>query len=235
MEHHKAIKQDAYMAKNKHMIMLGKNRNLTYYQLKESDIEKFTSFIYQVYAKEYKEKYNWNPESSCYDEMIAEDRKYAPYANHYICYDQQAGIIGACRITKKSGDTVFPIETSFHVKLDYLLKGGFFDIHEVWHFGRLAIDKQKIREYNLPVSSREILSNLLFLSLSVVCRDKNNLLISEIDYNVFRLMNQLGINMEIVGMPKFYIGSNTFPAIVTAFDLSDWLKEHDDSYIQHVS
>ena len=191
-------------------------------------VGEFSKFVYHVYLHDYTEKNHWIPDESSLRDMIKEDRNYFKYSAYIICSTEEAGILGTFKVTKKNRFITFPIETEFGIKLEDLTNFEGLKVDDVWHFGRLAIDKEKIKKYDLKISSVEILQRLLITSIRLLCDSADNLIVTEIDYKVFRLMLKMGFNMEMVGQPKFYLGSVTCPAVATARDLLNWLECHEN-------
>ncbi len=191
-------------------------------------VDEFSRFVYHVYLHDYTEKNHWVPDESSLLDMIREDRQYFKYSAYVICSTEETGILGTFKVTKKNKNITFPIETEFGIQIDDLTHFEGLKVDDVWHFGRLAIDKEKIKKYNLNVSSMEILQRLLITSIRLLCDSVDNLIVTEIDYKVFRLLLKMGFNMEMIGRPKFYLGSITCPAIATAKDLMNWLECHEN-------
>lgn len=188
-----------------------------------NEIQAFSRFVFNVYRSTYLEQYNWIPESTTQQLLEEEDLQYAPDSKFFACCTRNLEIIGTCRITKKNNYFTFPIETEFDINLEELINRLSLSVKEFWHFGRLAINKELLRKYSADSrSSIVLLKELLMTSFRIICRFESNLLIAETDSKVFRMLNQLGINVEMIGNPKNYMGSETLPTIVAASDLSHW-------------
>ncbi len=193
----------------------------------EAHINEFSEFVYHVYLHDYTSRNDWEPNDSSLQSMIEEDHQYFKYSFYIICSTKQAGILGTFKITKRNELLTFPIETDFGIKIDELTQFEGIKVDSVWHFGRLAVDKEKIRQYGLKVSSMEIFTRLLSTAIRLLGSSTDNLVVTEIDYKVLRFMLYDGLNMEIIGQPKFYLGSFTCPAIVTSNDLFKWLERNE--------
>ena len=194
----------------------------------ETHIDEFSKFVYHVYLHDYTSRNDWKPNDSSLQHMIEEDHQYFKYSFYIICSTKQTGILGTFKITKRDESLTFPIETDFGIKIDELTHFEGLKVDSVWHFGRLAVDKEKIKKYGLKVSSMEVFTRLLSTAIRLLGSSTDNLVVTEIDYKVLRLMLHDGLNMEIIGQPKFYLGSITCPAIVTSRDLYKWLERHEN-------
>ena len=195
------------------------------------DIKAFSRFVYNVYQKTYHQQYNWIPTCTAQSELEKEDLRYASDSRFFVCCTRTKEILGTCRITKKNDHLTFPIEDVFKININHLVKRLNLSIEEFWHLGRLSVDKDKLSMYSAdPKSAAMIMKKLLMASFEVICRSTNNLLIAETDSKVFRMLNQIGINVEMIGLPRHYMGSITLPTIVLAKDLNLWACINKNSH-----
>lgn len=180
-------------------------------------IKQFTHFAAEVYNAVAQRKKSWEPITpQTLRAMEIEDRLHFPNGYFFELLDDCGRLIGTTKITLKTDELKFPIETCFGVNIVEQLNNLGRVAHEIWHFGRLAVSP--------AVTDRNALFTLLFHSLTIVSRYENNILIAECDADLCRKLEIIGIRVYKAGLPMNYVGSPTFPVIATARDLRKFLK-----------
>jgi len=150
--------------------------------------------------------------------MKVEDLAHFEYGHFFELLNENKKTIGTAKITLKQDFFPFPIERNFGVDIKKACNYLGFEPDEIWHFGRLAIDSTKTNR------SIKALNTLLYHSLSIASRKPNNIVVAECDAQVCRKLEIIGINAIKAGLPLDYIGSMTFPIIVTAENIREYLK-----------
>lgn len=211
----------------KHDTLLKTTENLIIYQVGTDNVKEFTQFVYGVYAKDYKQKYGWEASQEELLEMMSEDQFYSPNAYFVAIKSLSGKTLGTVRLTKKaSKDIVFPIEKEFGIDVQelYDLEGN--APNDIWHCGRLAIDKDALKEENIQMNSIKLLKALLEYVGIVNTQKQYNVLTIEADESCYKLLKVLGTNIQIVGDGKEYLGSMTYPAAVFYKDAKVWCDKH---------
>lgn len=197
--------------------------DLVIYQVSKNKLRHFTEFVFQVYAKDYRKKYGWKASRKDLDVMIQEDLAYADSSVFIAMKNLTGRILGSIRISQKTReDIVFPIEKDFGIDLKELYPAQGTKPHEIWHGGRLAIDQAALEEEGITMNAIKMIRTLLGYAAKIVSRHPANILVCEVDQILYKLMRALGLNARIVGEGKQYLGSMTYPVMITGQALREW-------------
>ena len=133
-------------------------------------------------------------------------------------------LVGTMKITRKLADMEFPIVSTFGIDLNQVISQKGLSAQNIWHLGRFAINRKKLKEQGVNLSSKEILRLLLINAFSKMDREGKDLLVAESDILIYQLFHELGVNMQMVGEGQDYIGSPTYPVIIAGSDIREWLE-----------
>jgi hypothetical protein len=199
--------------------------NLIVYQVAKQNLADFTKFVFNVYAKDYQQKYGWESSQDDLQYMLNEDEQYADESVFIAVKSLSGKIIATVRLSHKANPNIkFPIETEFGITVQDLYPEKGVKPNEIWHCGRLAIDKDIIKEENININTVKILKMLIYYIGDIAFQKSDNILVSESDHTSYKLMRALGFNMRIVGDGFDYLGSMTYPTMTSAKDYHAWYQ-----------
>jgi hypothetical protein len=184
-------------------------------------IHEFSLFVVDVYNNTAMVKKGWKPLSRQeIHEIMLEDELLFHYGHYFELINTENKVVGTIKIVQKKPEVKLPIESVF--KVDIREQCHLLDIipDEIWHFSRLAIDKQ-----NLKGIGTKALTILFFHALCIANRKPGNVFVAECDAEICRKLELIGINCIKVGLPRIYVGSPTFPMIVTGKSMVQYLKK----------
>ncbi|OJJ21143.1 hypothetical protein BKI52_11280 [marine bacterium AO1-C] len=192
-------------------------------QVGQSNLEKYTQFIYNVYVESFSKRSGWQPSQKDYEYMLEIDRLHFPYSHYFVFKDQEGNYVSGGKITRKVPKLQFNIETKFHYDLDQYFAEANIPVRNYWHIGRLATDKQALKNARTSVSSLQILNKLVEIFGTVVTKDKHNIVIAELDALAYRIFKTMGINVQRMGEGVESLGSLKYPVYVLAKDIRHWM------------
>ncbi|MEL6559513.1 MAG: hypothetical protein AAFQ94_15085 [Bacteroidota bacterium] len=160
---------------------------------------------------------NYNAEINA---VYNEELTYCPHSKVYVERDEHGDIWGTIRVMKWNFVDTLPIQKIFNIDpLDHIEIG---TVNDVYHFGRLAIQR------NCP--SLQLLKKLVAAAITPVCENKHNIAFAECDAKLFRILSLLGIKMQVIGQPIEYLGSETIPVMFTYDGLIGFHRKSKQSY-----
>ncbi|MEO1051139.1 MAG: hypothetical protein AAFX87_10960 [Bacteroidota bacterium] len=207
---------------------------ISLHRIGKNSLHDFSRFVFDMYSYHYQKKYEWQPLQEDFEEAYHEDISQFDDSVYFAFKDMDGKILGTIKTTLRQNDLTFPIEKDFNINIEDFVNRSNWQVDQVWHLGRLAIDSYTLRGMQLSMTSKEMFRQLLIHSLSVINHQPGNLMIAESDVLIYRLFHELGVNMQIIGDVKDYMGSPTYPVVVTSEDLESWLtqNEHQSSILQ---
>jgi hypothetical protein len=202
--------------------------NLSLFHIGKQDILKgmFSKSVFGVYRDTYQERYGWVAGDSDYREIYEDDLRYMPSAMFLgVCIDDI--LVGTVRVIRKNRDAaiLLPIEKEFGLNTHLLMES--LDIDEIWHGGRISINKQTLNLLGFPRSiSVKILKMLLRYGFAPLMENENNVMLVENDETFQKISGVLGIRWDILGPSRDWLGSPTYPAMIRASQLAGipWLQ-----------
>ena len=206
-----------------HSQLLKKYNELSLYQIGKTELSEFSRYVFQQYAYHYHKKYDWEAPASQLVEMQLEDQECFDHAHFFGFRTAQGKLVGSMKITQKAPEMLLPIEEDFQLDLNELIRKRDLKANAIWHLGRFAVDTNELRTKKIGIASKEVLRLLLIHAFEKMDKDGNDLLVAESDVLIYKLFHSLGINMQLVGEAKMYIGSPTYPVMITGQDIKQWL------------
>ena len=150
------------------------------------------------------------------DSVYEEELTYYEDSRIYVAKDMDGVTLGTIRVLKWNFVDPLPIQKIFNINpLDHI---DHRSVNEVYHFGRLAIQKD--------VPSLQLFKKLIATSIIPVCSHKHNVAFAECDAKLFRVLTLLGIEMEVIGESIEYLGSETIPVLMTCQGLMDFHNQY---------
>lgn len=161
-------------------------------QIDKDDISEVVKFVVKTNYK----KHHFMADSEFINSEIAQicdfEEKIFNRSVFYAIIDKNQQIVGALRVSK---------ENKYELKLPDTID--LSSVNKVYHIGRFAIDQTN---NNLNI---ELFKRLINIAFSLVCQDKNNILIADCDTKLCRILRKMGIGLIPVGAPFFCVGSET--------------------------
>ncbi|EAY27956.1 hypothetical protein [Microscilla marina] len=199
------------------------SEHLILYQLGQKNLEEYTEFVYNVYVDNYSKKHGWQSDEEELTYMKEEDAQQFSQSYYFAFRTHTGEMAGGVKITKQSPSLQFPIETEFGYNLQNYFQQANIPVNDIWHMGRLAIDKHVLANAGFSGSSLPILIKLLKQSFGAMVQHDDNILIGESDALAYRIYRTLGIKLQKMGEGKKYVGSLTYPVFAQASDINRWL------------
>ena len=192
----------------------------------QQNLPYFSKFVFDLYNFHYLKKYNWNASQEELYDMAIQDQDHIDDAIFFAYKNNQDELLGTIKLTPKQNDLVFPIEESFGIDIEQLILERKLKVKNIWHLGRLAINSYKVRDQQMRIQSREVMRLLLIAAFREVDQSEEALIIAEADQLIYKLFHEMGINMQIIGEAQGYLGSPTYPTIMTGEDIRLWLRKN---------
>lgn len=216
------IKTSQYLKDDK---LIAVYKNIYLYKVGYNSLDVFSDFVFQKYAYHYKKKYNWQPEISVKEEMLKSDLDQFKDSSYFAFKGIDDNFLGTIKVSKR-GEQQFSIEKDFDLNIDEFIKEQDFKIDNIWHLGRLAIASDKLRLNYPEITSKQIIKELLLVSLSYIAKNPNDLMLAESDVLIHKIFGELGVHMEIIGKQKNFLGSPTYPVMLRASSIRKWLSSN---------
>lgn len=205
--------------------LLKSEHGLMIFQVGKNNLRKFTEFVFNVYSEDYKKKYGWESTQKELEQMILEDKEHFESSIFIAMKSLSGKMIGAVKLTKKTSDAVvFPIEKEFGIDVKGLYPAEGVKPNEIWQGGRLAIDHTVVKSAGIKMNAIKMFKTIYYYVAKICSKYEDNILVSEADELAYKLQRALGTGMKIVGEGKDYLGSKTYPTMMSGKDLQNWLK-----------
>lgn len=200
-----------------------KKGELEFWQIGRRNLHQLTKFVYDVYDKIYSKKDWWVASAEDLKHMQDEDVIYFPYSI-YFAFKLKGKIVGTVKVTRRNDKLIFPIEEEFGININEELHSRKIETNEIWHWGRLAIDKDLLIDSKGDiVHSRKVLIPIIQETIKIITRKPENIVILELDSRINQVFKKLGINFKILGKEQMCLGSMTYPSYDTSDDLRNFL------------
>ncbi len=190
----------------------------------------FTSSVYSVYSEVFGARHGWESKKEDYEEMLRDDRNFSPDSAFLAIETIEEEIMATVRLTRWKPGMTLPIEYEFGENVQDLVNSLSPTPSEVWHAGRLSIDKQKLSARGFPKShSYRLLRDITAYCVQLVQPDQTVILISEADELAAKIYRKMGVRLEAIADSVDYLGSTTVPVLMRTEDLkqSNWMNQND--------
>ncbi|CAM1345507.1 hypothetical protein [Tenacibaculum amylolyticum] len=208
--------------------LLAVYNNIYLYKIGYSNLKEFSNFVFQKYAYHYNKKYGWEPEEIVAEEMYKSDVDQFKDSVYLGFRDIHGRLLGTIKVSERNHQK-FSIEKDFDIVVDELITTLDFPVNSIWHLGRLAIASDVLKANHPDISSRQVIQHLLIHSLQYIASDPEGLMLAESDVLIHKIFDELGLYMEIIGEKKEFLGSPTYPVLLTSKTIRKWLS----SQIEH--
>lgn len=199
---------------------------LKLYEIGWSELSKYTQFVYDVYAKSFTDEQPWELTPEDLITMNHEDQTYFPHSAYLAFMNNRNQIIGTMKVTQKTNLVLLPTEVEYRVNLRQLAEHFNTTRSNIWHAGRLAVNKSLLKKTAFHFPSRRMFLELVYHTFSHITQHPDAIFLAEADKRIVNLFRQLGINMQQVAQGKMYLGSETYPVVITHSDMLTWMKSY---------
>lgn len=204
--------------------VLAEFKGLDIVRVGQNNLEKYTKFIYNVYASNFGQRSGWQPSKNDLEYMLETDQVHFPHS-HYIAFKNQEGaFVSGGKITKKVPGIQFKIETKFGYDLKQYFADANIPVHNFWHMGRLATDKKALKNSDSSASSLQVLYKLIEVCSAVITKHPHNIVVAELDALAYRIFKTMGINVQRMGEGIESLGSLKYPVYILASDAKHWMN-----------
>ena len=205
--------------------LLFKSSEIEVWQIGFNSLPAFVRCVFGVYSHVYLERYGSKLYENDYEKMLEEDKLYFSDSVYIGIRLGRPEIIGTIKVSRKT-DLLFPIETDFNINIRDIIREKNMKVCDFWHSGRLAIDKELLHKIAPSLNSLTILNYLLVYGFGAIVQGNiENVMITEVDSLVYKMLRSRGVGIENVGKGKFYLGSMTYASISAARDLKRWIDK----------
>lgn len=197
------------------------------YKIGWSELNNYTNFVFNIYKQSYTDQQQWKLSEDDHQHMRHEDHTYFPHSTYFAFIDPHQQIVGTIKTTQKTKLVLLPAEIEYGIDLDHLCQQMNTSLHSIWHTGRLAVNKHTLKI--LGISSRKMFMELLYKVFQHITQYPGGFFLAEADKRVVHLFHQVGINLQQIAQGKMYLGSESYPVIITHEDMLTWLSYHSSS------
>ncbi len=209
----------------KNILVFSGDREFDIWQIGTDYVAAFTHMVVKIYRQ-----LGWVKGVEECLKLYREDRYYAPYAIFVaICSKKNGDVVGTFRMTLKERGLHFPFETFFGVDIEQLCREIDMQPREVWHCGRIVVDKVKLQQLGYKKSDSFNLLRLMIYHMYRLGLGKgDNLFFGENFEKTQRLYNMLGFPMRPCRV-KEYLTVPVCASYMMTCDapMYDWLLDRE--------
>ena len=192
------------------------------YKIGWSELPQYTQFVFDVYRNASTDEQPWNLTQKDLNTMYREDQTYFPHSVYFGFMNAHNELIGTMKATQKTDLVLLPAEVEYGVDVRQLSQAFGITPHNIWHCGRLAVNKQKAKAAGM--ASRHLFLTLLFHSFQHITQHPGAIFLAEADKRIYDLFHQVGVPMQQIAKGKTYLGSETYPVVISHEDMLDWME-----------
>ncbi|MDH5655812.1 MAG: hypothetical protein OEZ34_07890 [Spirochaetia bacterium] len=186
------------------------------WQIGQEHSHDFTSLAIKSYIMN-----SWIGEKDV-EKMYLEDVRYAPHGIFLaIKHRNSPDILATFRLVKKEGDIRFPFQDFFGLSIEDLCDELKLKPPEIWHGGRIVVDKDKLEKLGFKKNySVALIWNLFYHVYRLITGFENNLFIGENYLPLHRFYSiTLGIKMIILKKKEYFPGAVSCASYIIVKDL----------------
>jgi N-acyl-L-homoserine lactone synthetase len=102
---------------------------------------------------------------------------------------------------------IFPAERIWGIEISGLAGRMPFIPPQIWHLGRLAVDREIVAaDPHLAVMRLTLFKTLLVAAFRHICTHEHNLMVAECDTRLNNKIKLMGIHLQVLGAPVNYMG-----------------------------
>lgn len=185
--------------------------------LDNANLSEMAEFVVTENFKHHEDSVNV-VETKQINNVIEEEKVLFNTSVTFIAKNKKMEMIGSIRVARWNFLDELPIEKLFNISPFQLMHR--FTKSNVWHIGRFAI-KSGIRQITL-------FKVLMINAIAPICENKNSIAFAECDSKLLRILKMLGIKVNVVGNPIYYLGSETIPIAMTYEGLINFYKKNSN-------
>ncbi|OJJ22004.1 hypothetical protein BKI52_08160 [marine bacterium AO1-C] len=206
---------------------------LNLYKVGWSELPQYTQFVFDIYRNSFTDEQPWELTSEDLTTMYHEDQTYFPHSVYFGFMNAANELVGTMKATQKTDLVLLPAEVEYGIDVKQLSKAFHITPHDIWHCGRLAVDKQKAKAAG--VTSRSLFLELLFQSFQHITRNPGAIFLAEADKRVYDLFHKVGVPMQQIAKGKTYLGSETYPVVISHEGMLDWMEHYTCNLVDLVA
>ncbi|MFD2968788.1 hypothetical protein [Sphingobacterium bambusae] len=188
--------------------------------LEKNELLKLAQFVVNQNANHHSEFIRELEREARIAKLLLEEVRFSPNSRHYVAENStNQEIVGCIRLLKWDNAQKLPLQQDFAVDVDEILKDRLYV--DVWHIGRFAIAH--------GIRSIGVFKALMLSVIGPISSGDESLTFAECDEKLLKVLNLLEIRTTIVGKPKFYLGSRTYPISISKKTLKDFFQKNMDS------
>lgn len=123
----------------------------------------------------------------------------------FLAYNGFGNIVGSIRLIKWDFKAVLPIQKIFGI--DPLSFFNNYSNYNIYHIGCFAISPE--------AEDALLFKKLMLAAIFPICNSKGGIVFAEIDSKLLRVIKLLRIDVNVIGKPIYYLGSETIPIAIT--------------------
>ncbi|HAS46381.1 MAG TPA: hypothetical protein DCS93_38225 [Microscillaceae bacterium] len=194
------------------------------YKIGWSELPQYTQFVFDIYRNTVTDEKPWDLTQEDLATMYREDQTYFPHSVYFGFMNSNYELVGTMKATQKTDLVLLPAEVEYGIDIKQLSKAFHTNPDNIWHCGRLAVNKQKAKIAG--VGSRSLFLELLFQSFQHITRRPGAIFLAEADKRVYDLFHLVGVPMQQIAKGKTYLGSETYPVVISHEGMLAWLEHY---------
>ena len=155
------------------------------------------------------------------EKMYLEDQRYAPYGIFVAIRDSiEKDILGTFRMTLKADQVSFILEKDFGIDLKQLCHSLPSPPQEIWHCGRISVDKEKLLQLGYSKKDSFLLLKIMMKCMyRIAGKDLSNIMLGENLATTQRLYSMMGFPMRVLAEKEYFSGVRVYASYMRATDL----------------
>ncbi len=149
--------------------------------------------------------------------LIKEEQQLLSGSKFFLARDSDGRLIGCIRLHRWDSTTDLPI-TKFGIRVEEVFPKE--EYPNIWHVGRFAIKSRASDDAIL------LLKSLMICAIAPIVNTSSSIMLAEIDAKLIRSLRLMDIGLALIGKPRYYIGSETFPISARITDLIHYYKKY---------
>lgn len=139
------------------------------------------------------------------EEIASEAAYFQNISDVFLAYNYKGNIVGSIRLIKWDFKVILPIQKIFDINPISVFKN--YSQNNIYHIGCFAISPE--------AEDNTLFKKLMLAAIFPVCNSNGGVVFAEIDSKLLRVIKILGIDVNIIGKPINYLGSETIPIAIT--------------------
>ena len=151
--------------------------------------------------------------------LYCEEEIYAAHSRYYMVYGDDNQIIAAIRLLLWDFNLELPMQKIFGINPKTLLESSNGQ-GVIWHIGRFVVSSSK------NLSSLSLFKQLTIYALRPIYENESDIIIAECDKKLVRVLSALGMQFDILGESRYYLGSETIPVSLKKGGIVDFYEKY---------